>query len=91
MAKRTLEGKVVSDKMQKTRILEIEERFVHKQYKKIVRHTKRFKFHDEQNQTRTGDIVQVIESRPLSREKHWRLVSVLQKAGAEVVQRKDEV
>ena len=60
MAKRILEGKVVSAKMDKTRVLEVEERHMHKQYKKTVRRTKRFKFHDEGNQSATGDVVQVI-------------------------------
>lgn len=84
MAKRKLEGRVVSDKMDKTRVLEVEERRMHQRYKKIVKQTKRFKFHDEENRTRVGDIVQVIETRPLSRDKHWRLAEVLQSvAGAE--------
>lgn len=81
MAKRTLEGRVVSDKMLKTRVLEIEERYMHKRYKKIIRQTKRFKFHDEQNQSKNGDIVKVIETRPLSRDKHWRLVTVVHVGG----------
>lgn len=87
MAKRKLEGRVVSDKMDKTRVLEVEERRMHQRYKKIVKQTKRFKFHDEENRTRVGDIVQVIETRPLSRDKHWRLAEVLQSvAGAEPAQ-----
>lgn len=82
MAKRLLEGKVVSDKMDKTRVLEVEERRMHQRYGKIIHRTCRYKFHDEKNRSALGDIVRVIESRPLSKEKHWRLVEVLQPAGA---------
>ena len=84
MAKRTLEGRVVSDKMEKTRILEVEERHMHKRYKKIIRRTKRFKFHDEENRSHVGDIVQVLESRPLSKDKHWRLVTIVLPVGGQV-------
>lgn len=78
MAKRILEGKVVSDKMEKTRVLAVEERKMHPVYKKIIRRTRRYKFHDEENRARTGDIVRVVETRPISKDKHWRLLDVLE-------------
>jgi small subunit ribosomal protein S17 len=73
-------GIVVSTKMDKTVVVEVERRFVHPEYKKVVKHKKRFKAHDENNECTLGDKVVIMEIRPLSREKRWRVVSILGKA-----------
>ncbi len=73
-------GKVVSDKMDKTIVVAIEELVQHKLYKKSVKRTVKFKAHDENNEAQIGDRVQIMETRPLSREKRWRLVKIVEKA-----------
>ena len=73
-------GGVVSDKMDKTIVVAIEHRVKHPLYKKIVTHTKKFKAHDELNEARVGDKVEIAETRPLSKDKCWRLVSIIEKA-----------
>jgi len=73
-------GKVVSDKMDKTIVVAIEDHVKHPLYKKIVKRTYKLKAHDEQNECTIGDIVKVMETRPLSKDKRWRLVEVLEKA-----------
>lgn len=73
-------GKVVSDKMQKTIVVAIEELIQHKLYKKAVKRTVKFKAHDENNEAHVGDRVSIMETRPLSKEKRWRLVSIVEKA-----------
>lgn len=73
-------GVVVSDKMDKTIVVAIEHRVKHPLYKKIVKHTKKFKAHDELNEARIGDKVEIAETRPLSKDKCWRLVSIIEKA-----------
>ena len=73
-------GKVVSDKMQKTIVVAIEELVQHKLYKKAVKRTVKFKAHDENNEAHVGDKVSIMETRPLSKEKRWRLVSIVEKA-----------
>jgi len=72
-------GKVVSDKMDKTIVVAIEELIQHKLYKKSVKRTVKFKAHDENNEAQVGDRVQIMETRPLSREKRWRLVKIVEK------------
>ena len=67
-------GKVVSDKMDKTVVVIVEDRVAHKTYKKIIGRTYRLKAHDENNECGVGDIVRVMETRPLSRDKRWRVV-----------------
>jgi small subunit ribosomal protein S17 len=79
-AKKILMGRVVSDKMQKTIVVEIASRQLHGLYKKYVSKTKRIKAHDEKNDAHIGDLVRVIESRPLSRDKRWRLVEIVERA-----------
>lgn len=74
-------GTVVSDKMQKTIVVKVDRRVRHNLYKKYVVRSVRFKAHDELNQAKTGDRVQLVESRPLSREKRWVLQSILRKVG----------
>ena len=73
-------GKVVSDKMDKTVVVIVEDRVAHKVYKKIIGRTYRLKAHDENNECRVGDIVRVMETRPLSRDKRWRVVEIVEKA-----------
>ncbi|MBQ7722832.1 MAG: 30S ribosomal protein S17 [Selenomonadaceae bacterium] len=73
-------GKVVSDKMQKTIVVAIEELVQHKLYKKSVKRTVKFKAHDENNEAHVGDRVSIMETRPLSKEKRWRLVNIVEKA-----------
>ena len=73
-------GKVVSDKMQKTIVVAIEELVQHKLYKKAVKRTVKFKAHDENNEAKVGDRVSIMETRPLSKEKRWRLVQIVEKA-----------
>ena len=73
-------GIVVSDKMDKTIVVKIEEIEQNKLYKKSVKKTVKFKAHDENNEAKVGDKVSIMETRPLSKEKHWRLVSILEKA-----------
>jgi len=78
--KQTLQGIVKSDKMDKTIVVEITLRKLHPLYKKYVTRSKRIKAHDEQNEAHEGDTVRVVECRPLSRDKRWRLAEVVEKA-----------
>ena len=73
-------GKVVSDKMDKTVVVIVEDRVAHKTYKKIIGRTYRLKAHDENNECGVGDIVRVMETRPLSKDKRWRVVEIVEKA-----------
>ncbi len=73
-------GKVVSDKMDKTIVVATEKLVAHPLYKKRIKITKKFKAHDEENQCQIGDTVKIMETRPLSKEKCWRLVEILEKA-----------
>ena len=74
------EGLVVSDKMDKTVVVAVEDRFKHPMYGKVVRRTSRLKAHDEDNTCGTGDRVLLMETRPLSATKRWRVVEILEKA-----------
>ena len=73
-------GKVVSDKMDKTIVVAIEDSVKHPLYKKIIKRTVKLKAHDENNECAIGDRVRVMETRPLSKEKRWRLVEIIEKA-----------
>ena len=73
-------GTVVSDKMDKTVVVTIETAVKHPMYKKIVKRTYKLKAHDEENSCKVGDTVKVMETRPLSKEKRWRLVEIVEKA-----------
>ena len=73
-------GKVVSDKMDKTVVVTVEDHVAHKTYKKIIGNTYRLKAHDENNECGVGDIVRVMETRPLSKDKRWRVVEIVEKA-----------
>lgn len=78
--RKTRSGYVVSDKMDKTIVVELEDRVKHPLYGKVVRHTKKVKAHDENNTAGVGDLVRIMETRPLSATKHWRLVTIIEKA-----------
>jgi small subunit ribosomal protein S17 len=73
-------GTVVSNKMDKTIVVAIKTRVQHGNYNKILNRTTKLKAHDEYNECQIGDVVRVMETRPLSREKHWRLVEIVEKA-----------
>lgn len=77
--RKQLIGKVVSDKMDKTRVVQVERRERHKLYKKVITKRTKVKMHDEKNETKVGDIVEIMETRPLSREKRWRLVKIVER------------
>ena len=79
-SRKTRVGKVVSDKMDKTVVVIVEDRIAHKTYKKIIGRTYRLKAHDENNECGVGDIVRVMETRPLSKDKRWRVVEIIEKA-----------
>ena len=78
--RRVKQGRVASDKMDKTIVVVTETRVPHPVYKKIVRKSVRFKAHDENNDAKIGDTVRIIETRPLSADKRWRLVDIVERA-----------
>jgi len=78
--RKTRIGKVVSDKMDKTITVAIEDHVKHPLYGKIVKKTVKFKAHDEKNECNIGDTVKIMETRPLSKDKRWRLVEIIEKA-----------
>ena len=78
--RKTRVGVVVSDKMDKTITVEIRNRVKHPLYGKIMNRTEKFKAHDEQNEAGIGDTVRIMETRPLSKDKRWRLVEIVEKA-----------
>ncbi len=78
--RRTLLGVVVSNKMEKTIVVQVTRRYRHPRYKKYIQERLRYKAHDETNDARPGDKVRIVESRPLSRDKRWRLQTVLERA-----------
>ena len=73
-------GRVVSDKMQKTVVVALERRVPHPVYGKMVTRTEKVKAHDEENTAKTGDLVRIAETRPLSKDKRWRLVEIVERA-----------
>lgn len=78
--RKTRIGVVVSDKMDKTAVVELHAVSVHRLYGKHIRNTQRFKIHDENNECGIGDTVKIMETRPLSKDKRWRLVEIIEKA-----------
>ncbi|MDO4500410.1 MAG: 30S ribosomal protein S17 [Erysipelotrichaceae bacterium] len=78
--RRVLRGVVVSDKMDKTIVVEISEKKAHPLYGKQVKFSRKFKAHDENNEAKMGDVVEIVETRVLSKEKHFRLVKIVEKA-----------
>lgn len=79
-SRKTRVGKVVSDKMDKTIVVAVEDSVAHPLYKKIIKRTFKLKAHDENNECRIGDTVKVMETRPLSKDKRWRLTEIIEKA-----------
>lgn len=79
-ARKTIIGKVVSDKMDKTITVAVETLVAHPIYKKRYKKTTKFKAHDENNECGVGDLVKIMETRPLSKDKRWRLVEIIEKA-----------
>ena len=78
--KAQLTGRVVSDKMEKTVVVAIERRVPHPVYGKMVTRTRKVKAHDEENTAKAGDLVRIAETRPLSKDKRWRLVEIVERA-----------
>lgn len=78
--RKTRVGKVVSNKMDKTIVVAIEDNVMHPLYKKIIKRTVKFKAHDENNTCNIGDKVEIMETRPISKDKRWRLVRVIEQA-----------
>ena len=78
--RKTRQGIVVSDKMDKTVVVRVERLTKHPQYNRVVKRAKKFKAHDEHNECSMGDIVEIMETRPLSKEKRWRVTKILKKA-----------
>ncbi len=78
--RKTRTGKVVSNKMDKTIVVAIQDNVKHPLYKKIVKRTVKFKAHDENNECNIGDTVKIMETRPLSKDKRWRLVEIIERA-----------
>ena len=76
MPKRIMQGVVVSDKMEKTIVVNVERKFPHSLYKKFIKRSKRYHVHDKDNQFKMGDIVKIQECRPLSKSKRWEVISV---------------
>jgi len=77
--KKTMTGVVVSNKMDKTVVVKVERRFSHPVFKKVVKTTKKYKVHDEKNECLEGDFIRIQETRPLSKEKRWRLLGIISK------------
>ena len=79
VSKKTMTGVVVSNKMDKTIVVKVERRFAHPVFKKVVKTTKKYKVHDEKNECVEGDFIRIQETRPLSKEKRWRLMDIVSK------------
>jgi small subunit ribosomal protein S17 len=78
--RKTRVGRVVSDKMDKTVVVAVETFVTHPLYKKQIKKTTKFKVHDEDNACKTGDVVKIMETRPISKQKKWRIVDIIEKA-----------
>ena len=81
--KREWVGRVLSNKMNKTVVVSVERSVTHSLYRKVLRRITKFKAHDEQNVCKIGDRVRMVETRPISKDKHWRVVEVIQKGRAD--------
>lgn len=84
-----MSGTVVSDKMDKTIIVVVERKFSHRKFKKVVKKTKRYKCHDEENKCAVGDTVTMKETRPISKDKRWRLVAIDKKINPDMDGKKE--
>ena len=78
--RKTFQGVVVSDKMNKTRVVRVDSTQKHSKYQKVLRMSSKFKAHDEKNETKSGDVVRIMETRPLSKDKRWVIREIIQKA-----------
>lgn len=78
--RKTLQGVVVSDKMEKTRVIKVERKIKHPLYGKVLKRTKKFYAHDENNESHTNDVVEIMSTRPLSKQKRWRVMRIVNKA-----------
>lgn len=83
--RKTREGVVVSDRMQKTRVVRVERVYRHPRYQRVIRSAKKLKAHDENNESRVGDVVIIEESRPLSREKRWRIRQIVKRPAGQAL------
>ena len=90
MPKRVLRGVVVSDKNDKTIVVQVERRYTHPVLKKTVRRTNNYHAHDENNESRTGDTVEIMETRPLSKLKRWRIVRIVRQGAQRALAGEDE-
>ncbi len=81
--RKTRTGTVVSDRQDKTLVVKVERRAAHPRYHKVVTHSKKYYAHDENNEARVGDVVEIMETRPLSKLKRWRLVSIVRRAAVD--------
>jgi small subunit ribosomal protein S17 len=79
-SRKVIIGKVLSNKMEKTIVVSVERKVMHPKYGKFIKMTSKFKAHDEKNECNINDIVRVMETRPLSKDKRWRLVEIIEKA-----------
>ena len=80
MPQKVLKGKVVSDKMDKTIVVAVRNSSADEKYRKIIVRTKKFKAHDEKNESKIGDVVEIVENKPISKTKRWMLKSIVKKA-----------
>ena len=78
--RKTYIGRVISDKMDKTVVLAVTRRIAHSRYNKVVKRTTKYKAHDEKNECKVGDMVRVIETRPISKDKRWKVLEIIEKA-----------
>jgi small subunit ribosomal protein S17 len=81
--RKDLQGLVVSNKMNKTVVVQVERKFAHPKFKKVVKSTRKYKAHDEENECNPGDFVTIGETRPLSKTKRWRLLGIIKKGVVE--------
>jgi small subunit ribosomal protein S17 len=89
--KKTMTGLVVSSKMDKTIVVKVERRFAHPVFKKVVKTTKKYKVHDEKNECVEGDFIRIQETRPLSKEKRWRMLGVISKSKLLVSEKVEQI
>ena len=78
--RKTLQGHVVSNKMDKTVVVQVERKYMHPNFKKVVKSTRKYSAHDEKNECKSGDFISIRETRPLSKTKRWRMLEIIEKA-----------
>lgn len=87
--RKILKGKVISDKMQKTAVVEVERKYRHPVYKKVVRDQTRYKADNPDNKARVDDFVEIMETRPLSKDKRWRIINIIQKSANSIIKEQE--